>query len=85
MGLAMQLGEHADFGAKQFGNDRNGNVIDGPALIALEAVQIGEVHRGDEDDGGLLEARMLADHVGEFEAVDFRHADVHEDNRDVGF
>ena len=27
---------------------------------------------------------MLADHVGEFEAVQFRHADVDQDDRDLG-
>ena len=28
---------------------------------------------------------MLADHAGQFKAVDLRHADVHEHNSDVGF
>ena len=30
-----------------------------------------------------LEARMLADHGGELEAVELRHADVDENDRDV--
>ena len=28
---------------------------------------------------------MLADHLGELEAVDFRHADVHQHDGDIGF
>ena len=31
----------------------------------------------------LLESRVLADHRGELEAVELRHADVDQDNRDV--
>ena len=31
----------------------------------------------------LLEARMLADHRGELEAVELGHADVDQDNGDV--
>ena len=42
-----------------------------------------EMDRRDEDDRGLLEARMLADHRGELEAVELRHADVDQDDGDV--
>ena len=28
---------------------------------------------------------MLADHVGQLEAVDLRHADIHQHDRDIGF
>jgi hypothetical protein len=38
---------------------------------------------GDEDDRGVLEARMLADHGSELEAVELRHADVHQDDGDL--
>ena len=41
------------------------------------------VHRRDEDDRRLLKARMLADHRGQLEPVEVRHADVHEDDRDM--
>ena len=37
-----------------------------------------------EDDGGFLEARMLADHRGQLEPVQLRHADIDENNRDLG-
>ena len=33
----------------------------------------------------LLKTRMLANHVGQLEAVQLRHAHVHQDDGDVGF
>ena len=38
---------------------------------------------GDEDDGGLLKARMPVHHVRELKAVDLGHADVHQDDGDI--
>ena len=83
-GLSVQFGKDADLGAQQFRNDRNGNVVDRAALVAFQAVEIGEMHGGNEDDGGLLKARMLANHVGQLETVELRHADVHQHDGDVG-
>ena len=80
----MQFDKDADLGAQHLGNDGNGDVIDRAAAIALDLVGIGEVHAGDEDDGRLLKARMLADDVGEFEAVEVGHADVHQNHGHVG-
>jgi hypothetical protein len=39
-------------------------------------IGVGDLYARDEDDGELLEARMLADHRGELEAVDLRHHHV---------
>src|ERR1700730_4072232 len=38
---------------------------------------------GNEDDRGALKTRMLADHRGQLEAVEFGHAHVHEDDGNV--
>ena len=38
---------------------------------------------GYEDDRGLLETRMLADHRRQLEAVELRHADIHQDDGDI--
>ena len=84
-GLAVELDEDADFGAQNLGDDGDRDVVDGAAAVAVDLVGVGEVDAGDEDDGGLAEARMLADHVGELEAVELGHADVHQDDGDVVF
>jgi hypothetical protein len=39
------------------------------------------VHRRDEDDGQICEARKLADHVGQLEPTNSRHAHVDEHHR----
>src|SRR5580704_15488154 len=79
----MQVREDADLCAQEFGDDGNGNVVDGAALVGLQLVEIGEVHGGNKDDGGFLETRMLANDVGEFKAIEFRHAYVHQDDGNV--
>ena len=52
-------------------------------LISLETVEIGQMDGGNEDDRGLLESRMLADDLGQFESVDLRHADIHQHGGNV--
>ena len=81
--LAMEFGEDADLGPQELRDDGDGDVVHRAALVALDAVQIGEVDGGDEDDGGLLEARMLAHHLRQLEAIDLRHADVHQHDGDI--
>ena len=58
-------------------------IIDGSALVSLEPVQIGEMHAGNKNDRGLLKAGMLPNHVGQLEAVELRHADVHQHDGDI--
>ena len=81
-GLAIQLGEHLDLGAQHFRNHRHRNVVDRAHLVAAQPVDIADLDGGDEDHRRLLEARMLADHGGELETVQLRHADVDQDDRD---
>ena len=81
--FAMQLREHADLGAQQFGDDRNGDVIHRALPVSLHAIDVGEVNAGDEDDGGLLKPGMLADHLGEIEAVHVGHADIGQHDADI--
>ncbi len=82
--LAVELGEDANFGAQQLRDHRHRDVVHRPGLVALEPVEVGQVHRRDEDDRRLLIARMLPDDLRQLEAVQLRHADVHQHDRDVG-
>ena len=58
------------------------NVVDRAHLVAAQPVDIADLNGGDEDHRRLLEARMLADHGGELESVELRHADVDQNDRD---
>ena len=82
-GLAIELGEHLDLGAQHFRHDRHRNIVDRAHLVAAQPVDVADLDGGDEDHRRLLEARMFADHGGEFEPVQFRHADVDQDDGDV--
>ena len=82
--LAVQLDEHGDLGAQNRRLDRDRHVVHRPTLVALELVQLGQVDGRDEDDRRLPEARMLADDLRELEAVQLRHAHVHQDDGDLG-
>ena len=83
-GLAEELDEDADLGAQHLGHHRHGDVVDRADLVAAQMVGLGDLHARDEDHGELLEARMLADHGGELEAVDLRHHHVDQHDGDVG-
>jgi hypothetical protein len=78
--LAIEIDEYADFRAQYLRNDRNRYVIDRSHFIAAQPVQIGNLNRGDENHRRLLEARMFADHCRKLEAVEFGHADVHQNH-----
>ena len=41
------------------------------------------MHRGNEDDGSFLKAWMLADKIRQLETIEFRHADIHQDDGDI--
>ena len=82
-GLAEQFGEDPDFGAEHFGNDRHRHVIDAAHLVAAQPVDVGQMNGRDEDDRGLAKPRMLADHGGQLETVELRHADVDKHHRGV--
>ena len=82
-GLAVQLGEHLDLGAQHFRHHRHRHVVDRAHLVAAQPIDVGQLDGRDEDDRGLLKARMLADHRRELEAVELRHADVDQNDGDV--
>ena len=82
-GLAVEFGKYANFGAQQVGDYRHRHVIDRSRRIAAQQVEVGHLDRRDEDDRGLLKARVLADHRRQLEAVEVGHADVDEHDRDV--
>src|SRR5882724_12977472 len=79
----MKFSEDADLGAQQLGNNWNGNVIDSTAFVAFQAIDVGKMHGGDENDRSFLKSRVLANHFGQFEAVEFGHADIHQQDREV--
>jgi hypothetical protein len=84
LGLAVELGEDLDLGAQDLRNHRHGDIVDRAVAIAAQEVQVCEEHGRDEDDRRLLEARMLAHHPRQLEAVQVGHEDVDQDDRDVG-
>ncbi len=81
-GLAVKLGEDPDLGAQHLGDDRHRHVVHRAHLVAAQAIHIGQMDGGDEDHRRLLEARMLADHRRELEAVEIGHADVDQNDGD---
>src|SRR5215469_15704487 len=81
--VAVQFREDANLCAEQFGVHGDRNVVDRAALVTLQAIEISQVHCRNENDRHPLEARVLADHLSKFEAVEFRHAYVQQNNGDV--
>ena len=81
----VQLGEHADLGAQQIRDDRHRDVIDGSRGIAAQEIEIGHLDGRHEDDGGTLKPGMLTDHRGQFEAVEFGHANVDQHHPEIVF
>jgi hypothetical protein len=81
-GLAIEFREDLDLGAQHFRNHRHRDVIDRAHLVAAKPVDIADLNGGNEDHRRLLETRVLADHGRELETVQFRHADIEQDDRD---
>jgi hypothetical protein len=82
-GLAEQLSKYPHLCAQDLGNHWHRNVINGSHLVAAQPIDIGQVNGGYEDDRGFAEARMFANHRSQLEPVQFRHADVDQDDRNV--
>src|SRR5882757_9891826 len=82
-GLAIQLGENLDLGAQHLRNDRYRNVVDCAHLVTAQPVNVADLDGGNKYHSRLLEARMLADHASKFETVQFRHADIDQNNRNL--
>ena len=81
--LAVQLDQHRDLAAQDLRHHRHRHVVDRAELVALQPIQLGHVHAGDEDDRRALEARMLVDQRRGLEAVHVRHADVEQHHREL--
>ena len=81
----MQLDQHRNLAAQDLGDDGHGDVIDRAELVALQAVELADVDRSDEDDRRALHPRMLADQARHLEAVHFRHVHVEQDRRELLF
>src|SRR5262249_17038492 len=75
-GLAEQFGKYPYLGAQDLGNHRHRNIINRSHLIAAQPIDVGQVNSGYEDDRCFAETRMFANHRGQLEAIQFRHADV---------
>ena len=82
-GLAVEVDEHLDLGAQHLGNHRHRDVVDRAHFVAAQMVHLAEQDGGDEDDGDVSEPGVLADHGGELETIQFRHADIDQDHRNV--
>ncbi len=81
--LAIELRKHLDLGAQHLRYDGHRNIVDRTHFVAAQPVDVADLYRGDEYHRRLLEAGMFADHRGEFEPVQFRHADIDQDDGDV--
>ncbi len=78
----MQLDQDRDLAAQDLRHDRDGDVVDGPDLVALQPIEIGHVHPRGKDDRGALQAGMLADQSGQLKAVHAWHIHVQHDHRE---
>src|SRR6185312_5289861 len=78
--LTVKISEDSYLCAEEFGDDGNEQVVYRPMFVALEAVRIGNICAGNEDDGGVLKARVVANAVRQIEAVEPRHVDVRQDH-----
>ena len=83
--LAVKLGKDLDLRAQNFRHDRHRHIVHRAHFIAAQAIDVGQMDRRNENDRGLLEARMLADHRRELKSVEVRHADVDEHDGDFVF
>ncbi len=82
-GFAIKLGEDPYLCTQHLRNNGHRNVVDRTHLIAAKPVDIAHLNRRNENHRRLLEAGMLADHGGKLEAVQFRHANVEQNDRDL--
>ena len=82
--LHVELDERVHLRAQNLRDDRHLQIIHRADFVALQPIEIGEMHAGHEDDRRAPEAGMVANHLRQLEAVEFRHADVHNDDGELG-
>ena len=80
--LAIKLHQYRDLAAQDFRHHRDRDVVDRAELVALQPIELADVHAGDEDDRRALEARMLVDQARGLEAIHARHADIEQHHRE---
>src|SRR5262249_41005923 len=83
--FAVKVREDTHFGTQQLRDDGHGNVVNRSAFVSSQAIKIGLVNGGDENNGDSLKSGMLANHVRQFESIEFGHAHVHEHDGNVCF
>src|SRR5258708_6198521 len=81
----MQIGEDSHLRPQDFRNNWDRKIIHCAVTVSFQAVEIRQMNGGNKDDGGFLKARMLADHLGKFKAVDLGHAYIHQYDSYIGF
>ena len=81
--FAIELGEHSHLGSQHLGDHRHRNIVDRAHLIGAEAIDVGQMDCGNEDDCGFLKAGMLANHRRQLEPIELRHANIDEDDRNL--
>ena len=79
--LPEEVAEDADLRAKKSRNNGDRQIVDGACLVPSQAVEFGQVNRGNEDERSLGEPRMVADHRRQLKPVELRHRDVHKNDR----
>jgi hypothetical protein len=84
-GLAKQFGKHPDFRPQQLGHHGHGNIIDRAGLISPQIIALAQMDGGNEDNRCLLKPRMFPDHLSQLETIQFRHADIHQNDRHLVF
>ena len=81
--LAVELDEHRHLAAQDLRHHRDVDVVDGAGLVALQPVELGDVHAGHEDDGRAFETRVVVNEGRGLEAVHARHLHVEQHHREV--
>src|SRR2546422_5336577 len=82
-GLLVQLDEDGDLRAQDVRAERLEDVVDSARRVAAKDVVLVLRDCGDEDDRNVLRALALLDQHRRLEAVEQRHLDVEQDDRDV--
>src|SRR6202007_2012529 len=74
--LQIQLHEHRDLAAQDFRDYRDRYIIDGADLVAGQRIELADMDTRQQNNGRLLEARMLVNEARRLEAVHVGHADI---------
>ena len=84
-GFAIQLNKDLHLCLENFRDHGHRHIVDRAGAIAFQEIVGFEAHGRNEDDRRLLMPRVISDHRRKLEPVEIGHADVHQDDRDLGF